>query len=798
MPDHAAIRRTRQLSLVLYFVLAAVLVLAGYLSYSSYANELHAEVSSQLKAVASLKATAVEVWHEEQLGDVTLLSGNASFRRLLDEALSSDAGATRELDDWLSGVRHAGNHGSALIVDAHGAIKLAQPAESATLPPDLLSDISEAVLTGKAAVAEFYRDQEDHIYLATIAPVPSESSSETVAALVLVSDPADSLYPYIQEWPGDAETAETLLVTKDGSDALFLNELKYQKNTALKLRIPLSKTDVPAVQAALGFEGVMNGVDYKGAAVVAATKGIPGTPWAVVARIDESEVYAPVRARLSLIIGLVAGALVTGLLGMLLVLRLQASRIYREQYEAEAERSWLSGAIDDSLNEVYAFDADTLHFTYVNRGALRNTGYTMDELTGMTPVDIKPEYTNESFRAAMEPILSGDRDLLVFETVHLRKDGTEYPVLVHLQLTTRVGQRLFLAMISDITKRRAAEAELAVHRENLELLVVQRTEQLQDANEELAATNEELAAGNEELFAANDEVAAVNEELAATNEELESSNEELAAANEELASSNEEMQTLYEEAAEASNELERLNRELELAGAAKSDFLASMSHELRTPLNSVIGFSDIMLQGMAGELNEEQHRQMEMINSSGKHLLLLINDVLDLSKVEAGRMEPEPEPFDLCGVVHEALDAVRPQAERSGLALVADGTGVSCDVVSDARMVKQILLNLLSNAIKFTETGAVSVTVVESDSSVAIAVGDTGPGIAANDLKRIFEAFTQVRVHDHRPDGTGLGLTVSSKLAALLGGELSVVSARGDGSTFTFTLPKAWTPPIAS
>jgi len=775
MPEHAAIRRTRSFLLWLYVVVVAVVVLAGYLSFRGYQEALRTEVSSQLKAIASLKATAVEAWQDDQRGDVAMLSGNASFRTLLDGTLSSDAAETQELENWLSSVQVSGGYDSVLIVDAGGALRLARPAGSAGLPPGLAPKVGDVVRTGDTAVTEFYRDEATgDILLATIAPVQTGS---THAALVLVSDPADFLYPYIQEWPGLSSTAETLLVTKDDGDALFLNELKYQKNTALQLRIPLTETSVPAVQAALGFEGVMDGVDYRGAAVMAATKGVRGTPWAVVARVDAAEVYAPLRTRLSLIVVIVAGALGAGLLGILFVLRLQAARFYHEQYEVEAERSWLAAAIDGSLNEVYAFDADTLLFTYVNHGALENTGYTMDEMAFMTPVDIKPEYTVESFREAVAPLLAGDQGLLVFETVHRRKDGSDYPVAVHLQLTERGDRRLFLAMINDITERRAVESELADHREHLELLVAERTEQLQDANEELAATNEELAATNEELTAASDEVAAVNEELAATNEEL---------------------QTLYEEAAESANELERLNSELALADNAKSDFLASMSHELRTPLNSVIGFSDIMLQGLAGELNEEQHRQMGMINSSGRHLLSLINDVLDLSKIEAGRMEPEPERFDLCFAVRETLDALRPQVDECGLALVADGVDAPCEIVSDVRMVRQVLLNLLSNAIKFTETGTVSVTVAESDSTVAIAVGDTGPGIAPADLQRIFEAFTQVRVRDHRPDGTGLGLAVSSKLAVLLGGELAVASARGEGSTFTLTLPKAWAPGSAS
>ncbi len=772
MPQHAEIRRTRTLLVWLYVVITAVIIVAGYLSFRSYQQSLQAESGSQLKAIASLKAAEVASWREEQVGDAVELVSNPIFGEYVRRQLESDDDATRALQEWLTSIKESEGYEQALLIDAEGAVHVSAPQSETDLPLALTSRIASAINSDELVAVDFYRDDvTKRIFLATIAPFETEAASGvTAGALVLLTDPTAFLYPYIQEWPGDAKTAETLLVRREGEDVLFLNELKYQKGTALELRIPLTETQTPAVQVALGKEVVMDGSDYRGVSTLAATKLVPDSDWGVVARVDSDEVYAPLKARLGTTIAMVVGVLVTGLLGILYVLRLQATRIYREQYELEAERSWLAAAIDGSLNEVYAFDAETLLITYANHGALENTGYTMDELALMTPSDIKPEYTADSFHAALEPLLSGEKAVLVFETEHLRKDGSQYPVAIRLQLTERGGKRLFLAMVNDITERRATEAELADYREHLELLVTDRTEQLQETNEELAATNEELAA--------------TNEELTATNEELESSNEEL--------------RTLYQEAAEAASELERLNSELELAGNAKSDFLASMSHELRTPLNSVIGFSDIMLQGLAGELNEEQARQMGMINSSGKHLLSLINDVLDLSKVEAGRMEPEPERFDLSFAVHEALDVVRPQVDERGLALLADGIDEPCEIVSDSRMVRQILLNLLSNAIKFTETGTVSVTVAESDSTVAIAVGDTGPGIAPADLQRIFDAFTQARVRDRRPDGTGLGLAVSAKLAALLGGELAVESAPGEGSTFTFTFPKAWTPESGS
>jgi PAS domain S-box-containing protein len=751
--QHDEVRRTRRLLLLMYAALSVAIVSVGFVSYANYATSLRAGVGSQLTAIVNLKSEEISSWRKERVGDAEMLRGAPGFSALVEHALNGpDKEAAREeLTVWFERIRGANDYARVSLIDAVGTRIVSSPEADPAVDSALSIEAANAMRTGSVSIADFHSEGagSENVHLSIVVPILDElGTGRPIAVVALMIDPSVFLYPYIQQWPGDSKTGETLLVKRDGADVLFLNELKYQKDTALNLRIPLTRTDVPSVQAALGHEGAMDGVDYRGERVVAAARQVPGAPWAVVARVDAAEVYAPLRARLWLTVLLVFGVLGTGLLGILFVLRMQAARLYRERWQQEAERVWLSSAIEGSLNEVYAFDAETLVYDYVNRGGIDNIGYTMAELRAMTPLDLRSESAEAPFRSLIAPLVTGERQLLDYETTYRRKDGTEYPVEVHLQLTERGGKQVFLAFINDISVRRAAEAELVEYREHLEQAVEDRTQQLHGANEELEAVNEELAASNEEL------------------------------------------QTLYEEAAESGRELERLNSELEHADSAKSDFLASMSHELRTPLNSVIGFSDIMLQGLAGELNDEQGRQLEMINSSGKHLLLLVNDVLDLSKVEAGRMDAEMAPFDLSAEVLSLLETLRPHADACELSLVTEGIDEPFEIVSDARMIRQILLNLLSNAIKFTDEGTVRVSVKNRNELVEIAVTDTGPGIAAKDQRRIFDAFTQVRVRDHRPDGTGLGLAVSASLASLLGGDLSVRSKQGHGSTFTFILPR--------
>ena len=239
-------------------------------------------------------------------------------------------------------------------------------------------------------------------------------------------------------------------------------------------------------------------------------------------------------------------------------------------------------------------------------------------------------------------------------------------------------------------------------------------------------------------------------------------------------------------------EIEVKSRQLEVASQHKSEFLANMSHELRTPLNGIIGFSEVMLERMFGDLSEKQEEYLNDILASGRHLLSLINDILDLSKIEAGRMELELSDFDLPGAIDDAMILMRERAGRRGIALervVNDRLGA---VRADERKVKQILLNLLSNAVKFTsEGGRIEVRAALEDGVAEISVTDTGIGIGPEDHEKVFEEFRQVGSADRKAEGTGLGLALCRKFVELHGGRIWVKSQLREGSTFTFTLPTA-------
>jgi signal transduction histidine kinase len=239
-----------------------------------------------------------------------------------------------------------------------------------------------------------------------------------------------------------------------------------------------------------------------------------------------------------------------------------------------------------------------------------------------------------------------------------------------------------------------------------------------------------------------------------------------------------------------SEQLRRLYRELEMASRHKSAFLANMSHELRTPLNAVLGYSELLVDGVYGELPERPKGVVERIQSNGRHLLALINDVLDLAKIEAGQLTLTVEDYNVPDLVRSVVTATEPLAAAKGLKFTALMDADMPTAHGDARRVSQVLMNLVGNAVKFTDRGEVEVRAATADGHIILSVRDTGPGIAAADQERIFGEFQQIDAPNTRKQGgTGLGLAISRRMVEMQGGTISVESAPGQGATFRVVLP---------
>ncbi|HEX2190997.1 MAG TPA: ATP-binding protein [Longimicrobiaceae bacterium] len=322
-------------------------------------------------------------------------------------------------------------------------------------------------------------------------------------------------------------------------------------------------------------------------------------------------------------------------------------------------------------------------------------------------------------------------------------------------------------------------------------------DQLHEVNSELVNTQRELGKEKGRLVRALDELEREFHENDRLSQKLQRQNEEMEAQNEELLAMTEELHAGQEQLLRLNHQLERRTRELQVALSARNRFYAAMSHELRTPINAIMGYNDLLLASVYGRLGEQQETAVERSQAAARHLRELVNDILDISRLELGKFELQPEPVDLQRLVEDLFVAVRPLADGRGSTLHLVSGDAPCRVVTDLRRVRQIVLNLLSNAVKFGNGEPVMVRCGRSSEGGAeLEVVDGGDGIAAEDLGRIFEDFVQLGtdVIGGAPEGTGLGLPISRRLANLLGGRLEVSSTAGLGSTFRLVLPPSIEP----
>ena len=357
----------------------------------------------------------------------------------------------------------------------------------------------------------------------------------------------------------------------------------------------------------------------------------------------------------------------------------------------------LEQSLNDSLNEIYIFDAHNFYFLEVNQQACDNLGYNVEEFEELTPFDISPLVNQDEFKRLTQPLLENEQQKIIFTSLHYRKDGSIYPVEVHLQKISAETLCVFIAIVQDITERKEAEANLKKAKEK----------------------------------------------------------------------------------AEQSNQ-------------AKTQFLASMSHELRTPLNAILGFSQMMTS--ESNLTPQQRKNLQIINSSGAHLLTLINEVLDISKIEAGKVTLNVVDFDLVELLDEIPALFKEKCLNKNLQfnLKRQLENVSC-IQADKTKLRQILINLIGNAIKFTHQGSITLRcyskmVSENKVQLTFEVIDTGEGIEKKALAQVFDKFTQSESGKHAEEGTGLGLSISQRFVKLMGGEISLNSVVNQGTTFRFTI----------
>ncbi len=456
------------MTIVVFSVLALLVVIEGFVYFDSYREQYYAEVNARLASIAELKISEISQWRNERKNDGRIFLGNKVFTnnvlRLLKDP--NDTDAKNRIENWLQHIAIGNNYSSIIVTDLNSNVHAVVGAKPVGKKLILLDKDLEILKKGEALFQDFYFDRSKKIAIKVSVPIMNESNT-LVAIVSLKIDPEMYLYPFINKWPGTEKSAETILFRQVGDSVEALNEIKHMSGTALRLRFPVSQTDLPSAIAARGYVGVTEGKDYRNVPVKAFVSNIPDSPWFIVSKMDKDEIDEPLQARLReliIMIGLVL-LFLFALFGLLW--RQRRAKFYKMSYEAEKERAWLYDIVSKSLNEVYLFNKTDLRFIFVNEGAQRNLGYSLQELMTMTPYDIKPLIGKNEFNSLISILISGEKEILVFETVHERKDGTQYDVEVHLQLVNLDDGQVFLAIVNDITEKKAAIDALTKNEKDL-------------------------------------------------------------------------------------------------------------------------------------------------------------------------------------------------------------------------------------------------------------------------------------------------------------------------------------------
>jgi PAS domain S-box-containing protein len=475
--------------LLLFVLLAAGIVTTGYRYYRKYEKHYHAEVDRQLSIVADLKVSELVQWRKEWMGDASFLFKNAALSALVRRFVETpqDPDAKRLLQTWITKYQTNLGYARVFLMDTQGVMRMSAPEASPIVMPHLGQDAAAGLGSGQIAILDLHRDTPDGpVYMAIMVPIFGEQASRRPLGLIaLVIDPASYLYPFIKRWPTPSRTAETLLVRREGNEALFLNELRFQTKPALTLRAPLDRTTMPAVQAALGREGIMEGIDYRGVPVVAALRTIPDSPWALVARMDVAEAYAPMREHLWQVVIMVGALLLGAGSCVVLIWWQQRGRFYREFAEMDTSVRRMATVVRDS-NDAITIQDFAGRITAWNRGAELMYGYSeaeallqnIERLTAPGKVDEQRDFTRR--------LVTGEA-ITAFETQRVAKDGRVLDVwLTVTKLMDAAGTPVGIASTErDITERKRAAEEVQRLNADLEQRVVERTAQLEEANKEL-------------------------------------------------------------------------------------------------------------------------------------------------------------------------------------------------------------------------------------------------------------------------------------------------------------------------
>ncbi len=454
--------RTRgRVLLAALLLVAAALAVAGRAYYTGYRDTVVAQAREELQVIADLKVARLVAWRRGRIADAEVIRASRYAAAGVERALAGDENAARGVRAWFTTLATAYQYDDVYAVTPAGTIAFSVAGQTGRAEEPVQRAVSAVTSSHEVRFSLLHRSPGGRIHIDVVTPLAVAPDRPPIACVVLEVEPETHIFPLIELWPTRSRSAETLLVRRDGADVLFLTELRHRTGTALTLREPADDPDLPAARAIRGETGPMDGLDYRGAEVIAAARHIPGSPWVMISKIDRSEVLQPVRER-----GLVVGVFVILLVSLAgtvtrLLLRHQREAFLRQQLDAERERQALQRHFESLHrfgNDIIILVAADGAIVDANDRAVEAYRYSRDELLGLTVTDLRAPEAREDVAQALDA--AEKRGSLMVSTVHRRKDGSTFPVEASVRRIDVDGASFFQSIVRDITERREAEARL--------------------------------------------------------------------------------------------------------------------------------------------------------------------------------------------------------------------------------------------------------------------------------------------------------------------------------------------------
>lgn len=817
--------KTLRSRLIFWFLLLSFLPLtiALTVTFIQRVEVIKKREFEKLTAIRDLKVQQISRWMEERLADLMVVSGDYEVRNLEHTLGKSNYSETdfqniKIVKDVIRrSLKNYGDYEEIFVINAKtGKVEASTKDENAGKNVSTDPYFTGPRETGRSYIKDIYYNLEEGEEEMTFsAPVFSlTNSEEIIAVIVLEIDLQNSLYKLLNNKVGLGKTGETLIVNKE---VMALNRLQWYDNAPLKLKI----TAQPATRASQGETGIIESVDYAGNQVLAAYTYIPEAGWGFVAKQNMEEIDDPIEKMLrdfilifllsSVFIVFVAFILGRAISKPVLEMNRIASKIKSGDYsirtsvDLEDELGTLAtelnnmtdvieqrvkiqdgvSQITDSMlgaGSMHDFSKKLLIQLIEVSGAKMAAFYVLNEVTGQfehfnsigANIELLPAFT------ASHPQGEFGNALSTKNIFHLK----EFPENTKFLYRTVAGS----AVPKEMVTIPVIVDETVVAVISLASLSCFAEGVIQVLRQAWVNINTSYAS-----LIANERTKILSQHLTRVNEQLEIQARELQEQAEELQEQTEELQATSDELQKQNVTLNQQQTIVESANKLKSEFLSNMSHELRTPLNSILALTRVLMVQAKEKLDNDENNYLEIVERNGRNLLSLINNILDLSKIESGKMDVMIQPVSLKNLLHTNIENVRSLAEEKNIEVQLELPDDLPWIETDEMRLYQALTNVLGNAVKFTLKGRITVSATCSDEKVQIKIEDTGIGIAKEILPFIFDEFRQADGSTSRKfEGTGLGLAIAKKMINILGGEISVESVLGRGSVFYIELPLTW------